>query len=105
MADVKHTRRRIFIDAFSGKVADLPKGYRTSEDILKALDKSPRVSTWDMGELVWLRSAISDLKKLGLIVSDPNEPYPWHRYTLTDAGRAAIAKATGGAARATEGSV
>jgi hypothetical protein len=28
-----------------------------------------------------------------LIVEDKAEPYPWHRYTVTPAGRAALAAA------------
>lgn len=77
------------IDSFSGAASTLPKGRRTALDVLRTLARAPRVSTWDMSELRWLRSEINDLLKRGLIES-AEEPYPWHRYVLTDAGRAAI---------------
>lgn len=79
--------RAIFLDSFSGAAADLPKGKRTANDVLAVLAKSPRVSTFDMSEHRWLRDAVYELHKRGLIDEDPTEPYPWHRYTLTDAGR------------------
>ena len=76
----------IHLDSFSGAVADLKPAHRDSESVLQTLSKNPTVSTWDMSELLWLRSAISDLKKRGLIVSK-DEPFPWLRYELTDAGK------------------
>jgi len=75
------------IDYFSGEAADLKRGHRSSEDVLLVLAKHPRVSTWDMSELPWLRAAIVDLEKRGLIVAQ-DEPYPWHRYKLTSIGLA-----------------
>ena len=79
----------IFIDSFSGAAASLPKRQREPIDILRALHKHPRVSTFDMGDNVWLWRGIDSLKKQGL-VRGLDEPYPWHRYALTDAGMAAL---------------
>ena len=82
-------RRAIRIDSFSGMVADLKIGQRTSEDILAVLAKHPRVSAWDMSEILWLRIALLNLEKRGLIASQ-DEPYPWCRFVLTDAGLSAL---------------
>lgn len=69
--------------------AELKRGQRNSENVLAVLAKHPRVSTWDMSELSWLRAAIDDLERRGLIESR-DESYPWHRYAVTDAGRLAL---------------
>lgn len=79
----------LFLDSFSGPVSDLPKGRRNATNVLAVLTKSPRVSTWDM-DAAWLRCALEQLQRDGLISKDKSEPYPWHRYTLTAAGRAVI---------------
>lgn len=76
----------IHIDYFRGAAAELKRGKRGADDVLAVLAKHPRVSVWDMSELSWLRAAIGDLERRGLIESR-DEPYPWHRYALTDAGR------------------
>ena len=73
---------RIFVDCFSGAAADLPKANRETDDVLNALRKDPRVSTWDMSELQWLRSAIKYLEGSNLIVRDMSEPFPWLRYNV-----------------------
>lgn len=80
---------RAFLDSFSGAVADLTPRERTFNNVLRVLSRSPRVSTWDMSEHAWVRNLIGDLKTRGLIV-ELEEPYPWHRYALTEAGRAAL---------------
>lgn len=80
---------RVFIDSFSGDLADLKRGKRTTENALAVLDKSPMVSTWDMSENKWLYRLICDLKHEGLIVEQV-QSYPWHRYKLTDAGKALL---------------
>lgn len=69
------------IDSFSGEAARLKRGHRSADDVLVALKNDPRVSTWDMSELSWLRAAIEDLERRGLIVA-LDEPYPWHRYAI-----------------------
>ena len=79
------------IDSFSGPVANLPCGRRSRNDVLAALAKDGRVSTFDMSEYPWLRGAIGALESLGCIESAKRELYPWHRYVLTDTGRAALA--------------
>lgn len=84
---------RIFLDSFSGAAADLKKGQRSAENVLTVLAKNPRVSTWDM-EAAWLRGAIAQLQRDGPITEDKSEPYPWHRYAITAAGRAALKDAS-----------
>lgn len=74
---------RIFIDSFSGPAADLRGKARTSENVLAALKKHPRVSTWDMSEHAWLRRCIADLQRQGLITEDSTEPFPWHHYVVS----------------------
>lgn len=80
---------RVFLDSFSGDLAELKRGKRTPENALAVLNKSPMVSTWDMSENKWLYMLISDLKHEGLIV-EQEQPYPWHRYKLPDAGKARL---------------
>jgi hypothetical protein len=74
------------IDCFSGPAADLPKGQRSADSVLRVLVRSPRVSTWDMSETPWLRNCIERLSLDGLIRSDEKEPYPWCRYVVTASG-------------------
>ncbi len=80
----------MFLDSFSGAIADLRKPERNQQSALRVLSKHPRVSTWDMAEYAWVRSLIGDLLRDGLITEDRSEPYPWHRYRLTCAGRRAM---------------
>jgi DNA-binding HxlR family transcriptional regulator len=77
---------RIFLDSFSGEIADLKRGKRTRENMLSVLARSPLVSTWDMSEYRWLRDEIANMETDGLITS-VDQPYPWLRYELTDKGR------------------
>jgi hypothetical protein len=83
------TRRPIFLDSFSGALAELPPGRRTVADALRALSRDPRVSTFERGK-PWLERLIRELLDAGLVVEDKAEPYPWHRFVLTEAGRAAL---------------
>lgn len=83
-------RGAIFLDSFSGAAADLPKGQRNADNVLRALAKMPRVSVWDM-EQAWLRNCLSRLTLDALIVEDKAEPYPWLRFNITQAGRAHLA--------------
>jgi len=75
----------MYIDSFSGDVSSLKRGHRNEENVLAVLKNDPHVSTWAMSEFTWLREAIENLERRGLILAKPR-PYPWHRYTLTDAG-------------------
>jgi DNA-binding HxlR family transcriptional regulator len=79
--------KALFLDSFSGAAANLPRGKRDDINVLGALAKSPRVSVWDMCEYAWLRGRVNSLLRAGLITEDKSEPYPWHRYLLTDKGR------------------
>lgn len=80
---------RFHIDSFSGEASELPKGKRTMENLLRVLARDPLVSCWDMGEYRWLRNLIFDGIKAGLLES-ADQPYPWCRYILTEAGRARL---------------
>lgn len=80
---------RAFLDSFSGAVADLkPREKKDPMKVLAVLAEHPRLSTWDM-ETVW--KTIFGLRDRGLVVEDKREEYPWVRYDVTDAGRAALA--------------
>jgi len=79
--------KAIFLDSFSGAAADLPPRQRDDINVLRVLAKSPRVSVWDMCEYAWLRGRVNSLLRAGLITADESQPYPWHRYVLTDKGR------------------
>lgn len=74
---------RVYLDSFSGDAAGLPKHLRNSDGVLAALKKNPRVSAWDMSEHNYLRTAILDLKKRGLIEEIP-AAFPWHKYKVTE---------------------
>ena len=88
-------QHRVLLDSFSGALADLPKRQRTQLDALRTLANHPRVSTWDRSELPWLDSLVRGLKRDALIV-EIDEPYPWHRYALTDAGHKMLVRPCGG---------
>lgn len=75
----------IFLDSFSGSAAELRPSQRHPDGVLAALRKDPRVSTFDMAELHWLRGCIDTLKQQGRITECKGEAYPWHRYTINDA--------------------
>lgn len=70
-------------DSFSGLAAELPLSKRTPSHVLEALTRNPRVSTFDMSELPWLRGCIDSLKSSKQITEDPDEPYPWHLFYVT----------------------
>lgn len=84
------------IDSFSGTAREMPKGKRTTENLLRVLYLDPMVSVWDMSEYTWPRDLVYGAIKDGLLTS-ADQPYPWCRYVLTDEGLAAIA--TQGAAQ------
>lgn len=79
----------IYLDSFSGKAADLKRKDRTELNVLRCLSESPRLSVWDLSELAWLRNIVSGLRRGGMIV-DVDEPFPWHRFQLTEKGMDAL---------------
>ena len=76
----------IFLDSFSGALADLPKVQRGTIDALRVLELHPRVSAFDRSELRWLDDLLRDLLNQRLIV-EIAAAYPWYRYELMTAGR------------------
>lgn len=74
------------IDSFSGSLGELPKGRRALVYALAVLADDPRVSTFERGA-GWLESLLHELQFNKLVIEDKAEPYPWHRFNLTDAGR------------------
>lgn len=80
---------RVIICSFSSPAAELPRGRRTPDQVLICLASNPRVSTFDMSEKRWLWRSVKSLLADKLI-EEIKESYPWHRYRLTDAGRAAL---------------
>ena len=81
---------RMHIDRFSGAIAELKPGQRTIPHALRAIATDPRVSTFERGA-GWLESLIRDMVTQGLMTEDDREPSPWHRFNLTDKGRAMLA--------------
>jgi len=70
-------------------VADLKKSMRNENGVLNALKIDPRISTWDMSENMWLVDIIKSLEDKGLILP-VEEPYPWHKWKITKAGKEAM---------------
>lgn len=79
----------VHFDRFSGSLSELPKGKRTIKNALRVLSADPRVSTFERGDQ-WLDSLLLELRMTGLVVEDMTEPYPWHRFDLTDKARAML---------------
>ena len=86
---------RVFVDSFSGAVAELTRKQQADPvAVLRALQRSPLVSTWDLWESDRLSDVIRRLKKDGLIESQPKSVgYPWHRFVVTPKGAEEIGKA------------
>ena len=80
---------------FTGSLGELPRGKRTALDALRVLAADPRVSTWERGTR-WLESLLADLQAQGLVIEDHAEPYPWHRFNVTDKGQAMLKDAAHG---------
>lgn len=79
----------VFIDIFSGDVADLPRKRRTETEVLKVLSTSPRISVFDMVEHAWLRNVVTRLAAKQA-VSVVQEGFPWIRYEVTASGKLLI---------------
>jgi len=76
----------IHICSFASAVSDLkPKQKRDPIMVLRCLERNPRVSTWEMGEHN-LYLTINELKRRGWI-TELDEPYPWHRFGITEGGQ------------------
>lgn len=79
----------IRICSFSSTAAELKKSGRNENGVLYALKYHPRISTFDMCDKAWLRNIIEKLEKKKLIQRE-DEPYPWHKWSLTDKGKREI---------------
>lgn len=84
---------RAHIDIFAGRASELKRGERTVHKLLQALAADPRISTFEMSNW-WLSNLLRDATERGLIVEDKDELYPWCRFDLTEAGRAALKDGT-----------
>lgn len=73
----------VFLDSFTGSAAHLPRGKRTPENVLGALKRDPRISTWDMDQ-TWLRQCLARLEATGKIKQDQSESYPWLRFIIKE---------------------
>lgn len=83
----------IFIDSFSGAVADLTaKQKRDHICVLRVLSNNPNVSTWDMDEDKLYRT-IYYLRDNDF-VAEIERPFPWHRFEITDKGKRYLAEHT-----------
>lgn len=83
------TNQQAFIDTWSSAFSDLRPGDRTITNALRTLAQHPRVSTFDRSGPAWIDNLLRGLLQQRLIV-EVKEAYPWHRFELTDAGRAAL---------------
>lgn len=86
-------RCRVFIDSFTTSLEDLPKRLHSDDmAVLKSISADERFSCFEMTGT--LHSTIKRLEQRGFLTIDKTTPYPWTNTPLTDAGRAALAKAT-----------
>ena len=83
-------RMRVHLDSFSGSLGELPKGRRTLVYALAVLADDPRVSIFERG-VGWMETLLRELQSAQLVIEDHAEPYPWHRFNLTEAGRQMLA--------------
>ena len=76
----------VIICSFASNVEDLtPRQQMMPRQVLAALAKDPRISTWAMGEHhLWV--SVKALEEKGWIKSIPAE-YPWHKYEITPEGQ------------------
>lgn len=72
---------KFHIDSFSGSASELKGKNRTCENVLAALRRDPKLSTWDLSEHPWLVSIVSALKQGGHITEAPSA-FPWLRYCV-----------------------
>lgn len=82
---------RAFVDSFSGAVAELTRKQQADPvAVLRALQRSPMVSTWDLSGS--LDGVIWQLKKDGLIEDQSRAVgYPWHKFGVTTKGAERLA--------------
>ena len=82
----------VFVDSFSGAVADLTRKQQADPvAVLRALQRSPMVSTWDLSGS--LDGVIWQLKKDGLIEDQSRAVgYPWHKFVVTPKGAERLAE-------------
>ena len=82
---------RVFVDSFSGAVAELTRKQQADPvAVLRALQRSPMVSTWDLSGS--LDGVIWQLKKDGLIEDQSKSVgYPWHKFGVTTKGAERLA--------------
>lgn len=85
----------VFIDCFSGSLADMKRGTRTHENALRVLAKDGRVSCFDRSGPRWIDMLLNDLLSLGLVEEEKNVPYPWCRFYLTAKGNDFLAELNG----------
>lgn len=83
------TRQNILNQPYTGLAATLSPRHRTQKQLLQVLAHDPRVSQYDMEENAWLVDLLRELYKAGLVTAVLDQ-YPWHRYTLTEAGKANV---------------
>lgn len=70
--------------SFLSHAADLKGAQRTAENVLAALRRDQKISTWDMSEnYKWLPALVRELEAAGRIVEVTSE-FPWHRYEIKE---------------------
>lgn len=73
------------ICSFSSNAAELKPKNRTAINALLALQKNPRISTFDMSDNMWLCGLVKILEHKKYI-KPIDEPYPWHKWGITKIG-------------------
>lgn len=73
---------------------ELEQGERTTEGVLRALSRQPRLSVWAIEKTEWLQVIMRDLKVRGL-VERRDDTWPFYRYVPTWRGEEVIGKGMG----------
>ena len=79
----------VFVCSFSGAIGEMKrKDQGDPEKVLAVLEKSSRVSCFDLSENQTIARTVTRLKRDGLIeYPQPQPGYPWNNIVLTEAGK------------------
>lgn len=78
-----------FVCSFSSAISEMKrKDQGDPAKVLAVIEKSPRVSCFDLSENQTIARTVTRLKHDGLIeYPDPQPEYPWNNIVLTEAGK------------------
>jgi hypothetical protein len=84
----------VFVDSFSGAIADLPSRLRRDPvAVLCVLEQSPLFSVFDATEHATLARTLDWLKETGKFTCKEGIGFPWHHAVITEKGRAYLLQA------------